>query len=269
MTRPRTGFPFLDEGLDQASSVLAFAHRGGAFHPELEGLENTLAAFQHAVDLGYRYLETDVHATVEGTLLALHDSALDRVTDRRGPVSSLRVEELRDVLVGGREQIPRLSGLLETFPEARFNIDLKSAAAVRPLADLVAATGCHDRVCVGSFSHRWTRWFRRLAGPRVATAASPTEVATVRLLPSARLLASVVRSPAALQVPRYHGPVEVVTPALVTRAHALGKHVHVWTVNDPAQMHQLLDMGVDGLITDRTELLREVLLERGQWMVAR
>ncbi len=84
VTRPRTGFPFLDEGLDQAGSVLAFAHRGGAFHPEIEGLENTMAAFQHAVDLGYRYLETDVHVTLDGALLAFHDAVLDRVTQHNG-----------------------------------------------------------------------------------------------------------------------------------------------------------------------------------------
>jgi glycerophosphoryl diester phosphodiesterase len=266
VTRPRTGFPFLDEGLDQPGSVLAFAHRGGAFHPELEGLENTMAAFQHAVDLGYIYLETDVRATNDDVLLAFHDAVLDRVTARKGPVADLAYAEVSDALIGGREQIPTMASLLEQFPRARFNIDIKSDAAVEPLARLVRATGAHDRVCVGSFSRPRIRRFRALVGDRVATAAGRLDVAAFRLLPAAALVGVLTRDrAAALQVPHRHGRLTVVTPALVARAHALGRHVHVWTVDDPEQMRELLDMGVDGLMTDRTDVLREVLVERGQW----
>src|SRR5688572_226987 len=130
VTRPRTGLAFLDEGLDRPGTVLAFAHRGGAFHPEIEGLENTLAAFEHAVALGYRYLETDVHATSDGVLLAFHDAVLDRVTDRVGRIADLSYDEVRSVRIGDREEIPRLTTLLEAFPDARFNIDIKSDSAV-------------------------------------------------------------------------------------------------------------------------------------------
>ena len=266
VTRPRTGFPFLDEGLDHPGAVLAFAHRGGAFHPEIEGLENTLAAFQHAVDLGYTHLETDVHATRDGALLAFHDTVLDRVTEREGPVAELEYAEVAEALIGGREQIPTMASLFEQFPEARFNIDLKSDAAVEPLVTLVEATGSHDRVCVGSFSWRRMRRFRALAGARVATAATPSDVVAFRALPAVAQSVVLARSrAAALQVPHRRGPLTVVTPGLVTRAHALGKHVHVWTVDDPIEMRHLLDLGVDGLMTDRTDLLREVLIERGQW----
>ena len=269
VTRPRTGFAFLDEGLDQPGAVLAFAHRGGAFHPEIEGLENTLAAFRHAVALGYRYLETDVHVTRDGALLAFHDAVLDRVTAHRGAVAELTYAEVAEALIGGREQIPTLSALLEQFPDARFNIDLKSHAAVAPLAALVEAMAAHDRVCVGSFSQRRIRRFRDLAGPAVATAAAPLDVAAFRFTPANRLVDVLLRSrAAALQVPHRHRGVAIVTPALVARAHALGRHVHVWTVDDPQQMRELLEMGVDGLMTDRTDLLREVLIERGRWMGA-
>ncbi|HSE69972.1 MAG TPA: glycerophosphodiester phosphodiesterase [Nocardioidaceae bacterium] len=269
MTRPRTGFSFLDSGLDQPGSVLAFAHRGGAFHPALEGLENTLTAFQHAVELGYTYLETDVHATRDGVLLAFHDSALDRVTEQQGRIRDLDHVDVAAAMVGGREQIPTLESLLAAFPHVRFNIDLKSDPAVEPLADLVTASGAQDRVCVGSFSERRIRRFRRLTGGRVATALGPREVAAFRLLPADRLVDALTRAAgAALQVPHRLGRLQIVTPALIERAHALGKHVHVWTIDDPGQMRDLLDMGVDGLMTDRTDLLREVLLERGQWMGA-
>jgi glycerophosphoryl diester phosphodiesterase len=266
VTRPRTGYPFLDWGLDQPGSVLAFAHRGGAFHPEIEGLENSLAAFEHAVALGYEYLETDVHATKDGELLAFHDAVLDRVTEHRGAIADLSYADVSRSLIGGREEIPRMSALLEHFPQARFNVDIKSDAAVQPLAELLAETNAYDRICVGSFSGRRMRSFRSLVGGRVATAATPGEVAAIRLLPPARWLDALAACrAAALQVPHHWGPLRVVTPALVERAHRLGMHVHVWTVDDPARMCALLDLGVDGLMTDRTDLLREVLVARGQW----
>lgn len=267
VTRPRTGFPFLDAVHDHPEAVLAFAHRGGAYHPEIEGLENSLVAFKHAVDLGYTYLETDVHATRDGELFAFHDTALDRVTEHRGAVADLTSADVSRALIGGREQIPTMESLLEEFPEVRFNIDIKSDAAVVPLAELVRSTGAQDRICVGSFSRRRITEFRRLVGRRVATSAAPVEAAAFRLLPAARLVdLAVRRGAAALQLPHRRKGLVVVTRGLIRRAHALGLHVHVWTIDEPDQMHELLDLGVDGLMTDRTDLLREVLLERGQWM---
>ena len=262
VTRPRTGFAYLDE----PRGVLAFAHRGGAFHPEIEGLENTLAAFRHAVDLGYRYLETDVHATRDGSLLAFHDTVLDRVTDQAGEVARLTRDEVQSALIGGREAVPTLAQLFDEFPEARFNIDIKAGAAIRPLADFVADRGAEDRVLVGSFVGAHLRAFRDLTGGRVATSAHPREVMAYVLTPSGRIADRLTRGhPAALQVPHRRGRLPVTTRSLVRRAHAAGKHVHVWTIDDPAEMHELLDLGVDGLMTDRTDILRDVLVERGQW----
>ncbi len=269
VNRPRTGFPFLDSALDQPGAVLAFAHRGGSYHPEIEGLENTLTAFRHAVDLGYQYLETDVHASSDGVLLAFHDDVLDRVTEHSGPIAAHAHADLAKALIGGREEIPTLQSLLEEFPEARFNIDIKSEAAVTPLAEMITAMGAVDRICVGSFSQRRIARFRTELGTPVATAAGPLDVGLFRYLPSKRLIDAVVRSgAAALQVPSQRGRLNIVTPELVTRAHALGRHVHVWIIDDHEEMHELLDMGVDGLMTDRTDLLRDVLIERGQWMGA-
>ena len=206
MTRPRTGFPFLDSVLDQPGSVLAFAHRGGAYHPDLEGLENTLTAFQHAVDLGYAYLETDVHVTRDGTLLAFHDAALDRVTAHTGKVAELSYAEVAEAVVGEREKVPTMDSLLEEFPGVRFNIDLKSDAAVPALAELVRRHGAYDRVCVGSFSDRRTTRFRRLVGDRVATAAGPVDVGLFRFVPAPRVVDALTRGRgAALQVPHRRG----------------------------------------------------------------
>ena len=253
----------------QPDKVLAFAHRGGAYHPEIEGLENTLAAFRHAAALGYDYLETDVHLTKDGVLLAFHDDVLDRVTDRVGAVRNLTLEDIRRARIGEREEVPTLVELLDSFPQARFNIDIKSAAAVEPLALLVRERDLWDRVLVGSFSPRRIRRFRKLTEGRVPTAADPLETIAFRLAPTAGIATLLVgRSFAAFQVPHRRGPIVVVTPGFVRRAHAAGHQVHVWTVDDPAEMAELLDRGVDGLFTDRTDLLKDVLQARGQWWQA-
>ncbi len=260
-----TGFGYLDTVCEQPGSVIALAHRGGAGHPELPGLENTLRAFDHAVALGYRYLETDVHATADGVLLAFHDSSLDRVTGTPGVIARLRAAEVAAALIAGEHPVPTMAELLEAFPQCRFNIDIKSGAAVQPLADLLRASRSEDRVCVGSFSQVRTDRFRRATGGRVATAATPAEVVAFRGLPDSRLARALARRPAALQVPHRRGRLRVVTRGLVRRAHAAGVHVHVWTIDSPAEMHELLDLGVDGLITDRTDVLKQVLVDRDQW----
>jgi glycerophosphoryl diester phosphodiesterase len=277
--RVRTGFRYLDAVLEQPGSVIAMAHRGGALHPEIPGVENTLHAFRHAAALGYTYLETDVHATSDGVLLAFHDADLDRVTDRAGQLASLTSEEVALARIADEHRVPTMAELLEALPECRFNIDLKSAGAVEPLADLLERAGAHDRVCVGSFSDRRIRAFRKATGGRVATAAAPAEVARFLLPLVGRVRPPGRAGPQALQVPWRHanGRVTVVTPGFVRRAHAAGLHVHVWTgdaqskwvsIDDPESMHTLLDMGVDGLITDRTDVLKDVLIARGQWMGA-
>jgi glycerophosphoryl diester phosphodiesterase len=266
VTRPRTGFAYLDAGLDQPGAVLAFAHRGGAFHPEIEGLENSLAAFRHAVTLGYRYLETDVHATRDGVLLAFHDHVLERVTGATGSIAELSYADVRAARIGGREEIPTLASLLEEFPDVRFNVDIKHQAAVEPLAELVGRAGAHDRLCVGSFSDARVTRFRRLVDRPVATACGPRAVASLRFAPTRGFAARLPGAGEALQVPHRWGRLKVVTRELVARAHAAGRPVHVWTIDDPDEMHHLLDLGVDGIMTDRTDLLRDVLIARGQWM---
>jgi glycerophosphoryl diester phosphodiesterase len=266
--RPRTGFAYLDSVLEHPGSVVAMAHRGGATHPDLPGVENTLHAFEHAVALGYRYLETDVHATSDGELLAFHDESLDRVTDATGRLSELTAEAVSQARIGGSHAVPRMADLLEAFPQARFNIDLKAPGAVAPLAELVERTGAHDRVCIGSFSGPRMREFRRLTAGRVATSATPDELV--------RWLTRTTRLPGVrvLQVPWRRRGLTLVTAGFVRRAHAAGLHVHVWTgdahsawasIDDPASLGQLLDLGVDGLIVDRTDVLKDVLTGRGLW----
>ncbi len=265
MTTPRTGYPYLDEVLVRPGSVLAFAHRGGAYHPEIEGLENTLAAFEHAVALGYDYLETDVHVTRDGVLLAFHDAVLDRVTDRKGEIARLSYDEVRTAVIGGRAEIPTLAVLFDAFPDVRFNIDIKSEGAVSVLADFINAREAWDRVLVGSFSRTGCSGSAGWSAGRCRRRPPPSRWCSSASCRAPRLADLLTPDFDAFQVPHRHGRLLVTTAGLVRRAHARGKQVHVWTIDKPDEMHELLDLGVDGLFTDRTDLLKDVLIARGQW----
>jgi glycerophosphoryl diester phosphodiesterase len=156
---------------------IAFAHRGGASeHPE-----NTMPAFEHAVRLGYRYLETDAHTTSDGVLLAFHDPVLDRVTDRHGIISTLPWEKVRQARLAGDVGIPLMEELLTAWPHVRVNIDLKHDGSLAPMAAVIERTGTHDRVCVASFSGRRLDRFRRLTAGRVCTAIGPMDIARLRV----------------------------------------------------------------------------------------
>ncbi len=248
--------PYLDH-----PGPIAFAHRGGA----ADGLENTMAAFRRAVGAGYRYIETDVHATADGTLVAFHDSTLDRVTDGVGRIADLPWREVRQARVAGSEPVPLFEELLETFPEVRWNVDVKAEPALVPLIDLVHRTGAFDRICVGSFSEARVARARRLAGQKLATSLGTRGVLGLRLhsygLPTAPRASAICA-----QVPVEQSGVRVTDRRFVRAAHARGLQVHVWTVDAPGEMHRLLDLGVDGIMTDHIEALRTVLEERGSWV---
>ncbi|WP_105974140.1 glycerophosphodiester phosphodiesterase [Streptomyces geranii] len=252
---PRIRHPYLDH-----PGPIPFAHRGGA----ADGLENTMLQFRRAVDAGYRYLETDVHCTADGKLVALHDSTLDRVTDGGGLIADLPWSDVQHARVAGSEPVPLFEDLLEAFPEARWNVDVKAEPALGPLLELIERTGCWDRICVGSFSEARVVRAQRLAGPRLATSYGTKGVLDLRLR-SWGVPVGVRRSAVAAQVPESQSGIPVVDRRFVRTAHARGLQVHVWTVNDPDRMHRLLDLGVDGIMTDHIDTLRKVLEDRGTW----
>ena len=242
---------------------LALAHRGGSGVPSNVGIENSVAAFAHAYALGFRYFETDVRSSSDGVVYAIHDAALDRLTGSADTVSGLTAEALDLQRLDRREPFARLDALYATFPDARLNIDLKSDDVVAPTVALLTGLGVVDRTLLASFSHRRLRRVRRLL-PDVATSASSVEAALVKLLPTA-ILRRLRLAPVCLQVPAARGRLRVVTERFVRRAHALDLQVHVWTIDEADEMHQLLDLGVDGLVTDRTDVLKDVLTARGVW----
>lgn len=241
----------------------ALAHRGG----DAAGadVENSLAAFRSAVALGYTHLETDVHVTADGVLIAFHDDRLDRVTDASGPIAELPYAAVRHARIGGQEPIPTLDELLEEFPTARFNIDIKADGAVVPLDATLRHHRAARRVCVGSFSGRRIDHFRQLAGPHVATSVGPAGVVSTAYALGWRRLARVAGVAYQIPVADERTRLPVLTRGLLATAHRAGKVVHVWTINDAAEMHRLIDLGVDGLVSDNVATLRSVLIERGLW----
>lgn len=237
---------------------LAFAHRGGASHFP----ENSWKAFEHAVGLGYAYLETDAHATSDGTVVAFHDKTLDRVTDGAGTIARLTAAQVAAARIAGTEPIPLLAELLTSWPGHRFNIDVKDEPVIGPLIGVLRATNAWDRVCITSFSGRRLSATRALLPRPVCMATPPAAVGAIKAgTPASALAARFARQ----WIRCAQVPVQVATGLFIRRAHAAGLQVHVWTVNDPETMTTLLDRGADGLMTDRTEALRDLLITRGEW----
>lgn len=258
--------PYLDGPFPRA-----YAHRG--WHvDDLTGCENTMAGFRRAVDEGFAYLELDAHASADGVAVVHHDATLDRTTDGRGPIGLLPAAAIAELTVRGREPIPRLDEVLAALPGTRITIELKSDAAVRPVLEVIERLDAWHRVCLGGFTERWLDRARAAAGPRLLTSMAQASAVGLRsrawldALPAPlRLLPSPPVRGGLAQLPRRLGRVTVVDEALLRTAHATGREVHVWTVDDPAEMVELLDLGVDGLMSDRPDLLRAVLQTRDQW----
>jgi glycerophosphoryl diester phosphodiesterase len=250
---------------------LVIAHRGAAG----DAPENTMAAFAAAAALGCRYLETDAHVTRDGVVVAFHDDRLDRVTDRSGAIRDLTIAEVEQADAGHRFQaedgsfpfrgtgitVPRLEAILTRWPDARVNIDPKADDTVDPLVELIDRLNAWERVCVGSFSDARLTRVRKLSHGRACTSMGPRAVATAKL--AAETTGRMPRLGAdCLQVPPRQGPIPLVTPRFVRAAHRAGLAVHVWTIDDRPAMRRLLDMGVDGIMTNRPAVLRAVLDDR-------
>jgi glycerophosphoryl diester phosphodiesterase len=246
----RRSHPFLDW-----NGPIPFAHRGGA----TDVPENTMPAFEHAVKLGYRYVETDVQVTSDGVLVAFHDNDLRRTCGRSGRISELPWSDVSTAMVSGAAPIPLMEDLLGTWPDLRINIDCKTDAAVDALVACLRRTNSLDRVLLGSFSDARLRRLRMQLGEGACTSLGPVGVATLRFGRPKHVDAM------AAQVPVRQGPLTVTNAAFVERAHGLGLAVHVWTIDEPAEIRRLLDLGVDGIMTDRPEVLRTVFEERGLW----
>ena len=249
--------PFLD-----AKFPIAFAHRGGASAAP----ENTLAAFADAVALGYSHVETDVHATSDGVLVAFHDDDLSRTCATVGKIAELPWSTVSKARVSGSEPIPLLEDILGNWPSLRVNIDCKTDSALEPLIAAIRRTNSLDRVCLGSFSDSRLKKLRHAFGANLCSSLGPLGVA--RMLTASVLHRSFARPKGALaaQVPVAQLGLPIVTSRFIQTCHSLGIKVHVWTIDDPLEITRLLDLGVDGIMTDDTRVLRDILSQRGEWL---
>jgi glycerophosphoryl diester phosphodiesterase len=259
---------------------LFFAHRGGsALMPE-----NTLPAYEHGLALGADALELDIHYTRDGEIVVIHDDTLERTTNGSGPVAALTLDELRRLDAGYRftpdggatypwrgkgVTIPTLVEVFERFPDVRVNIDIKqdSEEGDRHFTRLLREHGWEDRTMVGSFEDPMVARFRALSEGRVATSASQGEARSFMLHVLFRATRRLRPAYDALQVPEVHRRIRIVSPTSIRLARELELDIHVWTVDTAADMERLLDWGVDGLMTDRPDILAEIYRARG-WLEA-
>ncbi len=251
---------------------LAIAHRGGA----AEAPENTMRAFEYAVKLGFKYIETDIRMTKDKVLVIYHDKSVDRLTEGKGKISSLTWKQISKLRVAG-EPIPRLEEALESFPDIYWNLDPKQSACVPPLAQLINDFDMAENICVGSFFGPRQKLIRRLVEKETVTSASPFQVFKIKLASFKKLSADIkeLRQPKelqrpsndfeCLQVPLKFRGVNIVNEKFIQTAHQLGLHVHIWTIDEAKIMEQLLDWGVDGLITDAPSILKQTLIHRNLW----
>ena len=249
---------------------IRFAHRGS----RILWPENTMTAFQGAVDFGYRYIESDVHVTRDGIIVMFHDDRLERITNGAGFVKDRTWDDLRKLDAAYRFKaeagyplrsqgigIPSLEEALTAFPGVMFNIDLKQPGIEPVVIDFICKHGFEERVLLASFHDRRIRRCRRFLGSQVATSTGFWE--SVAVWACSRFKRGFKIPAQAVQVPLKKGCLTVVDEKMVRAVHRTGMQVHVWTINDPSQMHRLLELGVDGIITDRPDLLNQVIAAAG------
>lgn len=251
--------PLSFRALIRSGVVLPFAHRGaGVLAPE-----NTFAAFRHAVDLGFPIIETDIQSSRDGTLYAFHDASLKRLTGTDRTIAQLSDADITDLRIDDQHPIPKLADLFEAFPETYFNLDAKTWQAVGPMADLIQKADARHRVNIGSFSEARIKAVLNRLGPD--TSHSMGTSASVRFYFAAMSGLAQNFTAQCVQFPVVYKGVRLINQRNIAFAHRLGLKVHVWTVNDADEMHRLLDLGVDGLMTDDCALLKSVMASRNLW----
>jgi len=253
-----------------AEFPLRFAHRGS----RILWPENTWHGFDAAVgDLGYRYVETDVQVSRDGVVVVFHDDTLERTTNGVGKVGDWDWEDLATLdaaysfspdedsfpLRGSGIRIRRLDDTFDRYPDTYFNIDLKAKGTAWGVAEIISRKERHDTVMIGSFSDRKLARFRRITKGAVATSAGPR--AAMSMYAASRMGKTVHLAASAYQLPPLVRGAAV-DARMVRSIHAAGAQLHVWTINESDQMHRLLDLGVDGIVSDRPDLLNDVVKER-------
>jgi glycerophosphoryl diester phosphodiesterase len=255
MQTKRAIYPYLSPALPRI-----FAHRGFAAAPGL--IENTLPAFIAALDLGATHIESDIQVTKDGVAVLFHDDDLSRVAGLPQKISEIDSEQLLAIDLGGGARVPTLREALTALPNARFNLDLKVWAAVGPAVELILELGAQERVLLASFSDSRRAKAVRELGSSVASSAGSTRVLGLWFAAKLRLdwLINRLAGPVqALQIPTNQGSIRLDSPDFIALMKAAGLELHYWTINDAAEMLRLIELGADGIVTDRTDIAVKTL----------
>ena len=241
------------------SAFLAFAHRGGNdFAPE-----NTFESFQFAVDNGFKYLETDVHLTSDNKLMAFHDPTLDRVTNYEGKINDFSSTDLKKVRIKDKYRMPLMAELLESFPDSFFSIDMKCDESVIPLINLIKNNNAVERVCFASFSQDRLNFVRENLNNKCITSMGPKEIIISKILSYINLKKNINSHLASMPISRYN--IKLLNKRSINYLKSLNVKVVAWTINNEFQMRNLIKLGVDGIMTDKLKLLKEILIEKNLW----
>tara|TARA_Y100001970_G_C14073442_1_gene770711 strand:- start:133 stop:879 length:747 start_codon:yes stop_codon:yes gene_type:complete len=238
---------------------MAFAHRGGTeFAPE-----NTYEAFSSAVSIGYKYLETDVHPNADNKLMAFHDSSVDRVTNYKGKICNFTSSELKKIKVKEKFQIPFLEDLIESFSKSFFSIDMKSDQSVKPLIKLIKSMNAVDRVCFASFSQDRIDYVRDEFDNKCITSMGPREIIKTKISSIINFKHKIIPKISSLPISRYR--IKLLNKRHINFLKSLNIKVIAWTINDVEAINKLIDLGVDGIMTDNISVLKKILIKKNIW----
>ena len=239
--------PYLD-----VPGVAISAHRGGS----IEAPENTIESFEYSIELGSSYIETDVQLSSNGIPYIFHDNDLKRLFGKNIIFNSLHSDEIDELILFDKYKIPTLESTLQKFPDTLFQIDVKTDEVVLPTMEVIKKTNSTDKVCIASFSSKRLKQVHKLY-PEICLSMGPFEVMKL-LLASFGLYRNKVPGNC-LQIPIYQYGIKLVTKRFINYIHSIGLKIHVWTINDEDTMQKLIDLGVDGIITDRPKALKDLL----------
>ncbi len=239
--------PYLD-----VQGVAISAHRGGS----IEAPENTIESFEYSIELGSSYIETDVQLSSNGIPYIFHDDDLKRLFGKNIIFNSLHSDEIDELKLFDKYKIPTLESTLQKFPDTLFQIDVKTDEVVLPAMEVIKKTNSTDKVCIASFSSKRLKQVHKLY-PEICLSMGPFEVMKL-LLSSFGLYRNKVPGNC-LQIPIYQYGIKLVTKRFINYIHSIGLKIHVWTINDEDTMQKLIDLGVDGIITDRPKALKDLL----------
>lgn len=241
------------------TNIVPIAHRGAS----LLASENSFDSFRKALELGYRVIETDIHGSKDGTAYIFHDSTLERLTGENLKISDLKDVDIDSLRVNTSSIIPRLSNVFEEFPEGLFNLDAKTWESTMPIANTIKNMGCRSRVCIGSFNDKRIDAIIRELG--VETCHSMGTRNVIKFFFGAQLGIGQEFTAQCIQLPIKQFGISLITEKVLQYARKLGIKNHFWTINSPATMQRLIELNVDGIMTDDCLLLKKIMEKQNKW----